>query len=34
MAFSEQMVERIESVFVDKNINAEGKKFMGGYCFS
>ena len=33
MAYSEQLVDRIEEVFVEKHVNIEGKKFMGGYCF-
>ena len=33
MAYSEQIAERIEQVFVKKNIEPEGRKFMGGYCF-
>ena len=33
MAYSEQLVDRIQQVFDDKNINIVGKKFMGGYCF-
>lgn len=33
MAYNEQLVDRIEQVFVEKNVNIDGKKFMGGYCF-
>ena len=33
MAYSEYLVDRIEQIFKEKHINAEGKKFMGGYCF-
>ncbi len=33
MAYSEQLVDRIEQVFVEKNVKVDGKKFMGGYCF-
>ena len=33
MAYSEQLVDRIEQVFNDKHVNIDGKKFMGGYCF-
>ena len=33
MAYSEQMVERIEQIFIKKKVKAEAKKFMGGYCF-
>ena len=33
MAYNKKLVNRIEKVFLKKNINADGKKFMGGYCF-
>ena len=33
MAYSEKLVKRIDDVFREKKISAEGKKFMGGYCF-
>jgi hypothetical protein len=33
MAYSEQLVYRVEQVFAEKNVNVDGKKFMGGYCF-
>lgn len=33
MAYSEQLVDRIAQIFYDKNVNVDGKKFMGGYCF-
>lgn len=33
MAYNEHLKERIERVFKEKNVPAEGKTFMGGYCF-
>ena len=33
MAYNENLAKRIENVFKKKKINAEGKKFMGGFCF-
>ncbi|WP_142784142.1 TfoX/Sxy family protein [Changchengzhania lutea] len=33
MAYSDFLIDRVERVFKQKKINAEGKKFMGGYCF-
>lgn len=33
MAYSEQLVDRIAQIFYDKNVNVDGKIFMGGYCF-
>ena len=33
MAYNEKLVKRIDDVFKEKKVFAEGKKFMGGYCF-
>jgi len=33
MAYSEQLVDRIDAIFQEKNVKVDGKKFMGGYCF-
>ena len=33
MSYCEFTKERIQIVFQAKNISADGRKFMGGYCF-
>lgn len=33
MAYNTHLAERIAQEFRDKSIPAEGRKFMGGYCF-
>ena len=33
MAYNEKLVNRIQRIFEEKNIDVDGKKFMGGYCF-
>jgi hypothetical protein len=33
MSFNENLAERINKIFNEKNVNAVGKIFMGGFCF-